>query len=75
MQSGRILFAKLASAAIAVDIIFPAAKVQMRNKPSWEWGGGGQGLSETAISGGGDVGEEGRQHLLARLQPCLKCWD
>lgn len=74
MQSGSILFAKLASAAIAVDIIFPAAEVQMRNKPSWERGGGGPGLSEAATNGG-DVGEEGRQHLPARLQPCLKCWD
>lgn len=43
MQSNSILFAKLASAVIAVDIIFQAAKVQMRNKLSWEQGGGGPG--------------------------------
>lgn len=74
MQSNSTLFAKLASTVIAVDIIFHAAEVQMRNKLSWEWGGGGPGLIETVINGD-DEGEEGSQHLLARLQPCLKRWD
>lgn len=35
MQSNSILFAKLASTGIAVDIMFPAAEVQMRNKLTW----------------------------------------
>ena len=74
MQSNSILFAKLAPTVIAVDVIFQAAKVQMRNKLSWEWGGGGPGLSKMVINSG-DEGEEGSQHLLARLQPCLKHWD
>lgn len=72
MQSNSILFAKLASAVTAVDVIFQAAKVQVRNKLSWEWGGGGLGISKTVINGSG---EERSQHLLASLQPCLKHWD
>lgn len=58
MQSNTIVFAKLASAAIAVDVIFQAAEVQMRNKLPGERGGGGPGLSEAVVNGGDDEGEE-----------------
>lgn len=71
MQSPSILFAELASAEIAVDILCQAAKVQVRSKLSWEQTGGGPGLTETVINGG-DKGKEGSQHLPARLQPCLR---
>jgi len=49
MQSDAALFAKLASAAIAADVIFQAAKVQMTNKLSWERRGGRPGLSKAVM--------------------------
>lgn len=65
MQSNSILFARLATAVIACDIILQAAKVQTRNKASGESGGGGPQLSVVEMNRA-DEGKEGSQLIIAR---------